>query len=332
MQRRSWSPGQGSGPTKATVSGLSRLPFGLPLGLPFGLAIGLLPFALGVGLAAALPALGPGARSQQAQSGAAMRPLPLRCTEGLLELGKGDVRAENNAWGKGSLQNWRQCIGLEPLPEPAHGVRGRWTWDWPDAGGRVKAYPELIVGTKPGSAATTPSLPRRLSQLTQLQAKLSLDSNRNGSGNLAFDLWLTNSADVRRFGVPPISHELMVWRDAFGAMQPAGQWRATVKLEGRSYDLYVNEQHGDGWRYIAYIPRAFAQAATPALAPPGVKTPRAPGRFHQDGVVNLRVFLADAQARNLVGPAAYLASVELGNELISGQGETRVHHYSLVIR
>jgi hypothetical protein len=248
-----------------------------------------------------------------------VRPLPLSCSEGPIVPATESYRAENNAWGKGTLQGWRQCIGLDA--GAAHGVRARWTWDWPDAGNNVKAYPELIVGTKPGSAPTTPSLPRQVSRLGQLQARLALESRRLGSGNLAFDLWLTSTPQPTHFGVPPISHELMVWCDAFGSMQPAGQRRGTVTIEGRAYDLYVNDRHGAGWRYIAYIPKSLA---------PG--RPRAMGPIRVDASINLKAFLEDARSRRLINGNPFLASVELGNELISGQGETLVHHYRLVIR
>ena len=284
--------------------------------------------ALSAILPSGLAGLGPRAWATPVpatQSNAALRSLPLTCKEGLLQPGRGQVlaenpvRAENNAWGKGDLQGWRQCIGLAAGPGP--GVKARWTWDWLNAGDNVKAYPELIVGTKPGSAPTSRSLPRRLSQLAQLQARLNLESQRSGSGNLAFDLWLTSTASPNHFGVPPISHELMIWRDAFGSMLPAGQRRATVRIDGRIYDLYVKDRHGDGWRYIAYVPRAFG--VNPAT--------RAAGRFRDTANINLKAFLEDGLARKLFSGKAFLASVELGNELISGHGETLVHHYSLAI-
>ena len=242
----------------------------------------------------------------------------------------GGYCAENNAWGKGALKGWCQCIGLAAAK--ATGVHARWTWDWLDAGDTVKAYPEVIVGTKPGSAPTSTSLPRRVSALGQLQASLALESRRTGNGKLAFDLWLTNTATPSQFGVPPISHKLMIWHDAFGTMQPAGQRRATVKINGRRYDLYVNDHHGMGWRYIAYLPTSFGPRPARgqvALTPAG---PRASRRFQDTGLINLKAFLEDSRARQLISGSEFLASVELGNELISGQGETLIHHYSLVIK
>jgi hypothetical protein len=297
---------------KGALSRIAALPL-LPVSITLGALLPLGP-----------PGIEPGAWAAEEQPSPrqpAGPPLLLTCSEGPLSPDRGMVRAENNAWGKGKLKGWRQCIGLASHG-PGQGVTARWTWDWLDAGDNVKAYPELIVGTKPGSAPTTRSLPRRLSQLGQLQARLDLESRRNGSGNLAFDLWLTTTASPSHFGVPPISHELMIWRDAFGSMQPAGQRRATVRIDGRIYDLYVKDRHGDGWRYIAYVPRAFG--VNPAT--------RAAGRFRDTAKINLKAFLEDGLARKLFSGKAFLASVELGNELISGQGETLVHHYSLAIK
>lgn len=277
-------------------------------------------------LVAVLPWGGPALANDVAAAGTQatppqplVRPLALNCSEGPLVPATAIYRAENNAWGKGTLKGWSQCIGLDP--GSAQGVRARWTWDWLDAGDNVKAYPEVIVGTKPGSAPTTTSLPRQVSRLGQLQARLALESRRLGSGNLAFDLWLTSTAQPSHFGVPPISHELMVWCDAFGSMRPAGQRRATVTIEGRAYDLYVNDKHGAGWRYIAYIPKSLAPDRS-----------RAMGQIRIDTSINLKAFLEDARSRLLINGNAFLASVELGNELISGRGNTLLHHYRLAIR
>src|SRR5258708_7867107 len=100
----------------------------------------------------------------------------------ILKIGEYDV--ENNAWGT-----------TDPLPPQF--ITGppddtiTWGWDWPghDAS-KVMAYPEIIFGKKPfNQSSTSASLPRAISDLSELNVDFSFHTSALGAFNSAFDLW-----------------------------------------------------------------------------------------------------------------------------------------------
>jgi hypothetical protein len=221
----------------------------------------------------------------------------------------GVYRAENNTWGKGTLSGWTQCVGLGTGPDGT--LVGRWTWDWLDAGGNVKAYPEIVFGQKPGSSTTSPDLPKKINDVSELMITYDITATHTGSGNIAFDIWLTNTQNPAKWGVPPITHEIMVWLDKYGSMGPGGNWVETVEIDGTTYSVYQGDNWGDGWRYIAFVQKAGQSLA---------------------GTLNLRSLLSYMQDKNFATGDEYIASIEIGNEVASGAGETILSKYSISIR
>ena len=136
--------------------------------------------------------------------------LALNC-EDQATLNSGSFRAENNTWGKGTLTGWSQCIGLQASDDGT--LVARWTWDWPISGNNVKAYPEMIFGQKPGTPSTTADLPKQVNSLSEVLISYDVTSTHTGSGNLAFDIWLTDTDNPDTWGVPPITSEIMIWRE-----------------------------------------------------------------------------------------------------------------------
>lgn len=221
----------------------------------------------------------------------------------------GPFRAENNTWGKGSLTGWTQCIGL--LANDDGSITARWTWDWPISGGNVKSYPEIIYGQKPGSKTTTTDLPRQVSGLSELQILYDVTSTHTGGGNLAFDIWLTDSSDPSTWGAPPITHEIMIWLESFGSMAPGGNWKEVVKIDGAPYSVYTAKGWGDGWDYVAFV-----------LTEPQVGA----------GSINLVSFLSYMKSKGLITGEEYVASVEFGNEVTGGKGETHLNRLAISVR
>jgi hypothetical protein len=236
------------------------------------------------------------------------RALPLTCDD-LALLTAGAYRVENNTWGKGNQTGWSQCVGIGAGNQDA--IVARWTWNWPPHPGGVKAYPELIFGKKPSKSSTTPWLPRRLDALDELTISYDYFSAHSGKGNTGFDIWLTNSATFTRFDVPPITHEIMVWLESYGGMTPGGALLERRVIEGVTYDIYVGDHAGKGWRYIAFKRIDPAQGAA---------------------TLNLKALLAYAQTRSLISGTEYVASIEFGNEIIEGTGHTLVKSYHIAIQ
>ena len=221
----------------------------------------------------------------------------------------GDYQAQNNTWGKGTLSGWSQCIGLGIGTDGT--LMGRWTWDWLNSGSNVKAYPEIVFGQKPGGSTTSASLPIKISSVGVATVSYDVSSTYTGSGNVALDIWITDTQDPTTWGVPPITHEIMIWLDAYGGMQPGGNRIEQVNIDGSLYDVYVGDNFDQGWRYIAFA------RVTPQLGA---------------GTLDLVSFLAYIRENNLATGEEYLASIEFGNEVISGAGETIVHKYVVSVQ
>ncbi len=234
--------------------------------------------------------------------------IPLNCQD-LAKVDAGSFRAENNTWGKGTLTGWSQCIGLQPNADET--VAARWTWDWPNSGSNVKAYPEIIFGQKPGTTSTTDALPRQVDGLREVRIKYDVASTHTGSGNLAFDFWLTNTDNPTAWGVPPITTEIMIWLESYGSMAPGGSWKEKTTIGGTPYSVYTAKNWGDGWDYVAFF-RTKPQTGA--------------------GELDLVDFLTYMKTVGLITGEEYLASVEFGNEVAGGSGETSLKALSVTIR
>lgn len=223
----------------------------------------------------------------------------------------GAYHTENNTWGKSSAMNWSQCVGIGPAPNGA-GVSARWTWDWRYQGDQVKAYPEVVFGHKPGyPKSTTKALPARLNELREVRMDYAVQVNREGSGNMAVDMWLTNIPSPTRFAAPPITHEVMIWLEVYGKMWPGGTLVDETTLGTTRYKVYVGEQFGLGWRYVAFVPQ---------------------GPMQPTAQMDLLAFFDYLKAKRLVSGQEYLAAVNLGNEVISGRGDTQLTRFAVNVK
>lgn len=235
--------------------------------------------------------------------------IALNCNDGVVVPGAG-FSTENNAWGKGQLTGWSQCVGVGQ--NSAGSFAARWTWDWPEGSGDVKAYPEVVFGHKPGYAQSThPALPRRLDALGRIQLSYEVQTTRYGAGNMAVDMWLTQSDKPDHFAVPPITHEIMVWLDQFGPMYAGGKQVDQTTLDGVPYRVYLGDKFGLGWRYVAFLPNIPLRASAR---------------------MDLRVFFDYLRGKQLIAGSEYLAAINFGNEIISGKGETRLNLLSVDIQ
>ncbi|MBI3902155.1 MAG: hypothetical protein HY306_04330 [Nitrosomonadales bacterium] len=221
----------------------------------------------------------------------------------------GPFRVENNTWGKGVFESWSQCVNIRD--RGVGRVSAHWTWNWPDTEGGVQAYPEVIFGQKPGKQTTTNTLPRNLGDIQTATVSLDYASYHTGAGNLSFDIWLADTAKPTEFAVPPITHEIMIWLDSYGDMKPSSHPVGRVSINGFDYEIFVSEKIGKGWRYIAFQ-RTQVQTGSVRL--------------------DLVPFFSYLKSNKLITGNEFVASIELGNEIIRGAGETRIDSYSASIR
>lgn len=227
-------------------------------------------------------------------------------------------RLVNNTWNRQAAAgaSYTQCLRMR---NTADGVQYGWSWQWPQTATSVYAYPELLVGWNPWLGGTTnrTGLPIRIGAVQAFTLSYALDTQSTGRVNLASDIWITRSGATPVAGnETDISTELMVWTVSAG-LQPGGTKLAVVTIDGQDFEVWYAADWGDAsgssgqrWRYIAY--RATAELSTAS--------------------VNLQKILADASARGLVDPTHYVASLELGNEVIGGSGSTWVRQFALDVR
>ena len=231
----------------------------------------------------------------------------MQCEEAVTAA-SGSYEVENNVWGKGALTDWSQCVGA--TNSTRRGLAARWTWDWKSQDNQVKAFPEVVFGHKPGTArSTTPLLPRKLGEMRRVVMDYDISTQRNGTGNLSVDIWLTDTPTPTTFAVPPITHEVMIWLETFGPMYAGGEQIDTVSIHGIPYRVYVGEKFGLGWRYIAFKPE---------------NTPMQPV-----AQIDLMPYLLYLQTKGLLTPESHVANINLGNEIISGAGTTQVNHLAI---
>ncbi len=224
-----------------------------------------------------------------------------------------DFIYQNNVWGKGDITEYVQCI-LRRGPDGNE--QYGWRWQWPRGTGNVKAYPEVIYGHKPWHASsTTASLPVRIASISKLSVHYALEMTAQGTYNLAFDIWVTSTN-------PPtpetITHEIMIWMDQ--TFQPQAQeFRVgQVAIDDVTYDLYIRPHfdpapgtdHGLAAKKPYYI--AFVSQVA-----------------QYSGVVNVEKILGYLVQHGHIPSDHYMASLELGNEIIAGTGEAWLNRFQI---
>src|SRR5699024_1387648 len=103
------------------------------------------------------------------------------------------------------------------------GTTFNWSYPLTTTNTRVLAYPEVIFGVSPYNAAGNPSdtarvFPAQVADLKSLTADFDLSYSGNlGGFNVAFDIWLANSATGT--GESVVTNEIMIWlhEGGFGA-------------------------------------------------------------------------------------------------------------------
>ena len=222
---------------------------------------------------------------------------------------------ENNVWNHAAVsrENRLQCL----LKRVVDGkVQHGWRWQWPRGSGEVKAYPEVVFGHKPWlPTSTTGSLPRRISAIDELAVAYRVDMQARGRYNLAFDIWVTNSD---RPTPSAITHEIMIWvGDRVRAWEPSpGNRVKRVMIGDAAYDLHI---------------RPHAEWLTEHGAPNVVYIAFNTRRARLDGGIDLKDFLDYLTDNGHLPADAYVASVELGNEVMHGTGEVWLESYEISV-
>lgn len=228
----------------------------------------------------------------------------------------------NNMWNGRSAGpgDWRQClvrrVGADGQAE--HG----WWWLWPNKDG-LYAYPQVMRGMSPwaGGPSSDARFPRRVDAQKRLVVTQDVAIQAQGRQNLALDIWVTHRAPVPAGPAEPgiIKAELMVWTQASAGLVDHAKERPLGRFQdagGVGWTVFAKPGWGDAsggsalrWTLISY------HSDRPLL----------------QGSYDLQALLNDAVARGLLLPGDWLSGVELGNEIVSGSGQTWVRRFDLNI-
>jgi hypothetical protein len=224
----------------------------------------------------------------------------------------------NNMWNKQAIgeQPFRQCL----LFRRVGGVEEYgWSWDWPDSSKAVLAFPQVTFGWKPwnGGESTIAQLPIRIDEMGAMQLDYDLELQATGHYLLSAALWFTRTGKTSREPNPKdISADLNIWMEVSG-FEPTGSKIADVTIDGANYELWHSADMSDAsgtnanrWQHIVYRVSIPTRRAS----------------------LDLRRFISHAVEHNLLSASHYVSSVEIGNEVMAGEGMAWVRRLNLEIR
>jgi hypothetical protein len=206
---------------------------------------------------------------------------------------------ENNMWGKGSIEEYSQCIFMK---DKGGGIEFGWEWEWPYEHREVKAYPEIIYGWKPFRwESTTEKLPLRLDSIKNLTVTYAAEIEATGTYNFAFDIWITKAAQPSEEN---ITREIMIWVDST-YWSPHGTVVDTVVFDGEEYNFH--KASISTWSYLAFQIISKDNMLK--------------------GDLDIKKFLDYLIENSHMSSGEYLASIELGNEIMEGKGRTIISKF-----
>ncbi len=226
----------------------------------------------------------------------------------------------NNVWNKSAAKDfdWEQCLEQKPQSDPI--IYG-WSWRWPSTGHQIFSYPQIKVGSSPWQPLPkiNDSFPAKLDQLESLTISHELELQIDGQLNIATSMWLTHSPDIG--DVPNksvIAAEVMVWTYVTeNHMNPAGRNIGTIEGSGRKWSVWVNKnwsdvsgQNQNKWIYITF------KAEKSQLS----------SEFDIVALLSSSL-LSDLKLEN-----SYIADIELGTEIMRGEGLVWVNGFNVDIK
>jgi len=217
----------------------------------------------------------------------------------------GQYQVENNIWNRGNVKSYQQCVFIT---DGDHDINAGWAWNWPGIRFDVVAYPNLLFGKNPWRPSTSSQMPLRIDKISCLEAKFNVVQTGSGMNNLSFDLWLT---DNLLSNPSSITHEIMIWLSSEG-FWPAGSREETLEIDGNKIDLWKKENHnpsGDNeWTYLAFVYQSD----------------------YTEGTIKIHDFLGYLSEKGYIDPEAYLSGIQLGNEIVSGYGESYINNFEVI--
>lgn len=215
----------------------------------------------------------------------------------------------NNTYNTGALK-YGTDYSVSTTVNKADATAGTtFTWKMPYTIGetpKILAYPEVIFGVPPmGAFAKNPGdklavFPVKVGDLVSLKADYDVTFSGNVSGfNVAYDIWLTSKPNGDR---STISNEIMVWVHK-GDVPTYGTAIGTYTAGDVTYTIY------NKGTYTAFV----ADRDVPK------------------GDLDIAAMVTHLKKIGIVKDTEYLASIELGAEVISGVGSLTINNLDLSV-
>jgi len=231
---------------------------------------------------------------------------------GRIVLAENHCALVNNVWNKAAAGG---AFRQEVFVGEAAGTKipgWRWSSPWHFIP-RVVSQPQIVCGDKPWDAPSglRNDFPFQAGS-KRLTAFFKASLRASSVYNMSFTMWAVSSLPSTR---SVITHEIMIWTVNRG-QTPAGTRRGVLDVNGTTYDVYVEEKHGDAsgananvWMYVAFVARR------PVL----------------NGPLDLDAFIAYLLQQGLLTKDHFVTSVELGNEVSQGAGIVELRDFSVRI-
>lgn len=225
----------------------------------------------------------------------------------------GKYTITTNVWNPGAAASFSECIKTR-LDNSTGLMDGELTWNVQESNNQVLSYPNIAFGWRVGTdqGSTTNKLPATIEKLEDIQTSGKVETvcapGATCTMNTAFDLLFSNTATPTTW---PPTGELMIWVQATCKHCNAGKLVEVVTIDGVKFEVYkgdVTPPTGTAsWTYVAYVAESTVT------------------QFN----FNMKNFVNDSVKRGYLKPSDYLAVVELGTEITSGQGSTTLSGYSV---
>ncbi len=239
--------------------------------------------------------------------------------EAWAEIRHGSAVYFNNVWNVQAAGDfaWKQCIERDPADPERLGF----SWHWPDYGSDIYSQPQVKIGVSPW--LPLPKLddrfPVAIADLDTMTVATGVAVEARGEYNIVTTLWLTDTGEIGDEPQPgSIVAEAMFWTDATdGLIDPAGSKVGTVRHGGRDWDIWLNRdwhdvsgENANRWIYLAFVASPGGPAAS------------------FDPVALLR----SKELSQLGFERAYIADVELGAEIMRGDGLMWIDRFDVEIQ
>lgn len=224
----------------------------------------------------------------------------------------------NNVWNVQAAGDfpWTQCI----VRDPADSERLGFYWQWPTSSNEIFAQPQAKIGMSPWAPVPRSDnrFPVAIESIKGMKVATQVAVDGQSEFNIVTTLWLTDSPSILKEAEPnSIVAEVMIWTYATGGhLSPAGTNIGSVVHEGAEWDIWLDTNWHDvsgvndnRWIYVAFVAQDSDLSA------------------HFDPVALLRS--QPLEALNLDN--AYIADVELGAEVMKGEGLLWIEQFEVAI-